>query len=313
MRGKTTLVLGAGASLFMGYPTGAQLRKELISENLISFLSTEKKLASKKIVSEFMSVFKASQMNSIDAFLARRPEYSEIGKLAIAAVILLRERIHAILENDHEDNWYKYFFNRISSESESWDDLSFSKYSIVTFNYDRSFEHFMLTAISNSYGRSIAEAEQKLKEMKIVHVYGTIGAAYPSEAGYFEYESIVDAERIAVAASKLKVIPEGRQDEPTLEIARAELTESERIAFLGFGYDETNLIRLDTKRTCTRQKLTSSGVQIRTIAGTCVGMNAPEQQRACSLIGHREGQIKTINLFDLNCHQFLRETAMLYD
>jgi hypothetical protein len=311
MSQKTTLVLGAGASLSMGYPTGEQLRRELITarpakSRILQAMSS----VSQAEIEEFVRTFRASQMNSIDAFLARRPEFSKVGKLAIAAILLSLENLNTLIDTPHEDNWYRYFFNKISSES--WEDLNLSKYSVITFNYDRSFEQFMLIALCNSYNKSMEEAERKLKEMQIIHVYGSVGAIYPSDQDFYPYGEDVDfKKRVELAAQALKVIPEGRQDEPVLDAARALLKKADSIAFLGFGYDETNLFRLDVINTCTRKVEIAGRTKYRFIAGTCIGMNGAEQNRACKRIGKDIGTIKAINLFDLDCQNFLRQTAVL--
>jgi hypothetical protein len=89
-----TLVLGAGSSTLMGYPTGGELRAEIIG--LIAPEKLELTIAAglKKHGDElygFVDAFARSQMYSIDAFLARRPEYVDIGKRAIATCLLFRE------------------------------------------------------------------------------------------------------------------------------------------------------------------------------------------------------------------------------
>ena len=108
----TTLVLGAGASIAMGYPTGGELRLELLKLTNVDKrqFSIESGLyaAGEEHLQGFIDAFRRSQMYSIDAFLARRPEFTDIGKRAIAAVLLEREAACSLDRWNHEDGWYQY-------------------------------------------------------------------------------------------------------------------------------------------------------------------------------------------------------------
>jgi hypothetical protein len=79
MKYKLALVLGAGSSLSMGYPTGTELRR-LILEELPTELLCESGEYTEYDIGQFVKQFRASQMFSIDAFLARRNDFSDIGK-----------------------------------------------------------------------------------------------------------------------------------------------------------------------------------------------------------------------------------------
>lgn len=308
MSKKITLLLGAGSSLSMGYPVGASLRSEIIQ-----FANNRYKthicdsMADERDLNLFVEQFKLSQMESIDAFLARRPNFSEIGKRAIAAILLDKENERLLHSSDHTDNWYRYFFNKITSDK--WEKLDFSNISIVTFNYDRSLEFYLTNAMKASYGKSFDSCCDKLKELKIIHVYGTLGESHPRNTDYFYYGEKINRRRVDIAASKLKVIPEGRQDDETLNAARKELLSADRIGFLGFGFDSINLQRLDSKVTCSRIVETElNGKKFRTIHGTCVGMTDAEIHKASNMtIGASyEGCF-----YKTGCLQMLRETLLI--
>ncbi|MET0288542.1 MAG: hypothetical protein ABW178_02835 [Pseudoxanthomonas sp.] len=72
------LVLGAGASMNYGYPSGAELRQQILSlePKLAENLEIIARGASQKLKSfiEFQEAFRYSQLFSIDAFLGRRPK-----------------------------------------------------------------------------------------------------------------------------------------------------------------------------------------------------------------------------------------------
>jgi hypothetical protein len=117
----TTLVLGAGASIAMGYPTGGQLRDELLklADSDRQGFSVAAGLfgPSHPSIHEFVDAFRQSQMYSIDAFLARRPAFTEIGKRAIAAVLLRCEQASSLDKWQHDDGWYQYLWMLAPTEN----------------------------------------------------------------------------------------------------------------------------------------------------------------------------------------------------
>lgn len=248
----TTLVLGAGASLAMGYPTGRGLRDALLqitSQDQQEFaIGAGLFNLGPPSIHEFVDAFRQSQMYSIDAFLARRPEFTQVGKQAIAAVLLKCEAASSLDRWNHADGWYQYLWNQFGTCP--WEELDFTPLRIVTFNYDRSLEHYLLQVIQHSYGKPAQAALEKLGVLKIVHVYGVLGGALPGHTNYLKYG--IGHPAAAVAAQSLQVIPEGRDDSATLSLARDHLLWANRIGFLGFGYDQTNMTRLNSETTCRR-------------------------------------------------------------
>jgi hypothetical protein len=308
---KTTLVLGAGASAAFYYPIGSGLRKSLIGLHTrgVSFAAGFKPdLAD---LHEFARTFEGSQMVSIDAFLARRPEFSEVGKRAIAASLLGIED-HALLFNTkHVDNWYQHLFQEIAADR--WGNLDFRNLSIVTFNYDRSLENYLLGALMHSYGKSSDEVVEKLGELRVMHIYGTLGGALPGSPNYIPYGSPVTPENVSIAAAAIKVIPEGRADDDQLRAAQNALYCAEAICFLGFSFDETNLERLNAGQTCPRY-LVDAG-RNRTVVGTCFEMTVEEIRRASYTLNdafvHHSGKSPPEGFYDLTCLPLLRETQIL--
>lgn len=154
---KTVLVLGAGSSLAFGYPTGSDLTEMILS--LRAGRAGVAKQAgldiSNPLFKEFIETFRRSQAYSIDAFLARRPEFSSVGKQAIGAVINMCETFVGLDKSKHEDLWQRYFFNIIAKHG--FDDIDFSRLAVVTFNYDRSLEFYLYNSLKALYG---ADEEQ---------------------------------------------------------------------------------------------------------------------------------------------------------
>ena len=314
MQPSVVLVLGAGASLSMGYPVGSALRTALMPSSMDRYVQAvvdSRNGIHRHDVEAFATTFRDSQMLSIDAFLARRPDMVDIGKRSIAAVLLMQEQAELLHSCNHEDKWYQYFFNHIATED--WASLDFSNFGVITFNYDRSLEHYLVNALSASYNRPRELCEQKLASLKIIHVYGLLGPTSPTEAAYFPYGNSATPENIQIAAERLRVIPEGRDEDETLTAARSLLTSADHLAFLGFGFDETNLRRLKSKETCAEMAVRHDGRRTRRVVATCVDMTVGEVHRA---LRETRGSVPTGNPHDsgfmtYNCLGTLRATQIL--
>ena len=57
----------------------------------------------------------------------------------------------------------------------TFEEFGNNKLSIVTFNYDRSLEHYLLNSLMTLHGKTRDECAQALKKIPIVHVYGQLG------------------------------------------------------------------------------------------------------------------------------------------
>ena len=104
--------------------------------------------------------------------MEHRPEYLDVGKALIAAELIVCERETALFRRDGK-SWYEYLFNELST---NFCDFEKNQLSILTFNYDRSLEHYLLTSLQNSYDKSIEECAEKLSKIPIIHLHGDLGA-----------------------------------------------------------------------------------------------------------------------------------------
>lgn len=183
----TVLVLGAGASCTYGFPLGLQLKaticKILEKHNTV----LRKILISKHIQDRDIGAFRNDLILScdlsIEAFMEQHEEYIELGKYAIAATLLPLER-HLFLfdhwidkwldPNNSERHWYQLLFTKLDA---SQDKFEHNQLRIVTFNYDRSLEHYLYHCIKAKY-RGISEGYAKflLSKIQVIHVYGQLGS-----------------------------------------------------------------------------------------------------------------------------------------
>ncbi len=308
IEGKVVLVLGSGSSHHIGFPLGWELKRDILAmANGQSSLAIGMGLQRHPLFLEFVSAFNKSHLASIDDFLGKNPRYSEIGRMTIAAILMDYEARHlANLRDANQENWYGFLWNQLAA-AHPWDELSFNNLSIITFNYDRTLEAFLLDAIQGSYGKTEKEAAIKMQELTTLHVYGHLGSLIYGDKQFRAYGTGVTPEAVVRVSDWLKVIPETREDAPTFKEAQQLLLEAGSVCFLGFGFDRLNLMRLDARRTC--------GVDGRRTVFSCVGPTieqAVAAQEKCG-IGYRgvQGNGYPRDFIIGDCQKTLAETLIL--
>ncbi len=321
---KTVLVLGAGASVPFGFPTGQGLKDKIC--DLLGLGATHGALTqlgfTSVVINDFRQALIKSPLSSVDAFLEQRGEFECVGKAAIAAALLPCERTIRLFDywiekrkeekgkdsSEKEGNWYDQLFDAISTK---FDELNPEKLSIITFNYDRSLEHYLFTGLRNTYGKTNEECAEKLSVIRIIHVYGSLGSLQwqVPNALSVEYDSRATAEIIKIAMENIKIIPE---DEDVKEIAefkeaRQLLKSAERVYFLGFGYHPMNLKRLDVESLNRNM-----GQDIR---GTSLGLSIGVRQ-AVKGLNYPSGSVRRKifhQLHDCTVWEFFHEHESLKD
>lgn len=237
---RTVLILGAGASSHLGYPIGSDLVSQ-ICERLVSN-QYDNEIADNfddVKIGDFGRRLSLSGCDSIDGFLEYNDDCMEIGCMFIADCL----KQHELAANLHPNNagWYRYLFNVIATKS--LEELTTTPITIVTFNYDRSLEAYMHQCIANRYNINKKRAVDILQGMRIIHLHGILGEYPDIPYNVDTYGSL------ASISSKIRIIHQisDRAEgfcSPAFEAANQALHESEKIIFLGFGFNEDNIRRL---------------------------------------------------------------------
>jgi hypothetical protein len=177
---------------------------------------------------------------SVDAFLEHRPEFEMIGKLAITYTLIEYEDQNCLFNPGIAGkSWYEYLWNKLDSP---FDDFDKNKLSIITFNYDRSLEHYLITVMKNLYGKPEDQCAQKLSTIPIIHVHGKLGNL-PWQGGISRaYKPL--PKRVKEIIDQIIVIPEQKGTSPEFTDAINLLFPAKYVYFLGFGYHSKNLARL---------------------------------------------------------------------
>ncbi|RZL40266.1 MAG: hypothetical protein EOP35_01340 [Rubrivivax sp.] len=212
---------------------------------------------------------------SIDWFLGQQfhdshDVFRELGKLAIAWCIGDGEKCDDV-ERDTDPrprrpqassgqlppHWLKTFWQSLAIRNvEDFQRLlDEERLRVVTFNYERTFEQFLVARLRALHLARTALPEwqgdviKQLTQLDVCHVYGSLGELMRVPFGAVAREicsvglttNTVDLMKQTVG--QLQVIAEQRsaQEDSLFEKARTWVGEADRLVFLGFGFDETNL------------------------------------------------------------------------
>jgi len=320
----TLFILGAGASKPYGFPTGDELRTEIIkgfSADLERLMGSdpvptthhhkERIIESARI---FVDHFKNSPITSIDKYLAFNPNFSRFGKFAIALYIRKKEKQIRLFEDlgdsDPQENWYRLIFNRMTSTLKAPEDFrrfAENKIAFITFNYDRSLEYFLYKWFLHTFWESRDKFRGSLSDyipFPIIHVYGKVGELsweppYDQDSNY--REEPVTFEWVKNLANGIRVIGE-KSAEVIGEQIKALIEAKKRIFFLGFGYAKENLDEIGLPGAIDDKWK---------IFGTGKGMTKKEMGDVKSVLGknYKLGAVleNWVRIEDRNSYDLLRE------
>lgn len=174
---------------------------------------------------------------SIDSLLRDLPdtagnrELVKIGRDAIASIMLLCEH-NARLDGD----WYQWLLEFLLRNGK---DFPAGRLTVITFNYERSLEHYLWLAFMRAFDLSPRDARLMLEKIEFIHVYGDLGpllmdgeAKNPVPFG--------DLGQVFVAGERLKLAGMRAESDIQNKI-RTAVADARRLIFLGFGFWRENL------------------------------------------------------------------------
>jgi hypothetical protein len=247
----TVFVLGAGASIPYDFPSGVELVGKILGPQSDGYVnrfaggSNEVALVIRSRLEQFRDALQRSGQLSVDAFLERRPDWVDFGKELIATVLIPYENEQRLWHN-RGASWYHYVFRAMSAKFE---DFGENKITFITYNYDRSLEHFLLQSIKNTYPVSLSQAEAAFNKIRIIHLHGTLCEYDPFGRGFQygrPYKDALTMETTKEAAKCITIIHEVEdvdKDKAFIEAHEA-LRRARHIGFIGFGFNEANVKRL---------------------------------------------------------------------
>ncbi|POB13623.1 hypothetical protein [Halobacteriovorax sp. DA5] len=275
-----TIIIGAGAGVPFGMPTGAELRDMMLkvkrptaemNSALNSCLNKRRRHYEETHYEEFLEMFKEANTISIDSFLSNQAEYINIiGKVSIANILLSLEkksyentkysycavdRAYNSSTGSHKetkfykDNWIQLLLNFLNPKD--GDEKKFldriSKINFVSFNYDRMLEQSLVEHYYHNYdnvrnGDWQNKYEELQEALSFRYVYGSLGKCIPKNIGNrSKRQNYIFSEQ--VKSMDLVNSAEGI----TLirndheELDYSFINKSKNIFCLGFSFDEDNL------------------------------------------------------------------------
>jgi hypothetical protein len=312
----TLFILGAGASFPYGFPTGKELRRKICKEFSQDYSVLIKHRASPtpdyfdgdeiKIAVNFANIFFKSSTPSIDLFLARNHNFSEIGRKAIALTIWKAENNSIFREDvDQSQDWYSYLYQRMTetlTDPDNYKLIDQNKISFITFNYDRSLEYFLYESIINSF-ISIPRTQPPRGDLfpfSIQHVYGQLAYLPWQGTHYLDYAAKINNLDFINIYNNIKVIYDRTGSD--LTIIKDQISKAKRIFFLGFGFAKENLEALGIPELLTGDQK---------IYGTAFGMTEKEITSVRKTLSQnfktKDPRLNNPIIKDINCYELLRE------
>lgn len=300
----TVLVLGAGASIPYGFPSGRDLVKHICS-TLSSFPTKFSKTLNdcgfeNQALSEFRLELLNSMQPSVDLFLENRPEFYDIGKACIAAALIPFESADKLQRHFQKIEWYEYLFHNINSKKESFHE---NQLVILTYNYDRSLEYFLTLALKHSYGLQYEEAASLLiASVPIIHLYGSLGSLPNFGDKTREYSSKTNPKEIMMCASQIRIVSEIELQPDLIRYITNFLSNSSHICFLGCGYHNVNIELI------FKEFWKDDNFKFKRFYGSCYGLGDGEKAKIKPLL---KANHLDLGDKDTDCLNFLKNSNAL--
>ena len=213
---RTVLILGAGTSFAeCGFPMGHVLAVRV--RNLCRVPQSDANFG--QVLHDCRISFEKAQKfgeliddaggMSIDELLESRSDYLDIGKIAIAYVLMPYEDASNMCKIDTRDkSWYAYLFRQMRAKFE---EIHSNALTIVTFNYDRSLNVFLRRSLLNFYNRTTDDVERVMSSIPIIHVHGQLGSLTQNPYGRYNPQSVLNDHYIKAvirAKNEIKIVHE---------------------------------------------------------------------------------------------------------
>ncbi len=259
---KTVFILGAGAHIPYGFPSGKNLIDDVVSQLIyaqrddtftLNFLpqrgGVNIDVVQQKNINTFIQSLSQAGQASIDSFLnanQHKTGFDILGKVGIAQTLLrVEEKFIVERSNDKDSNndWFEYLFAKMcNGVSKATHFLRDNNVSFISFNYDRLLEHKFFNALKYSFStENDKDALEMVRAIPIHHVYGSLGEYDPNNFGQINYWE--------TAFKSIQTIHEVvAEHSEVVRSAKQELEQADKICLLGFGYHKENIELLDLAR-----------------------------------------------------------------
>jgi hypothetical protein len=329
---KTVFIVGAGASCEVGMPSGWEL-KQLIAEKLLYKFENGQRttqgdgtildmlgLLERDInpyVAAAREISKAMPLAlSIDNYLHTHSEDKHavvVGKAVIAATIMEKEAetklahpSHEILNfSELEESWHTILAQMLFEGVDKTEigDI-FDRVSVVTFNYDRCIEHYMVNAVQRYFKVSREEAEKACRKFEVFHVYGQIGKL-PWQVGPGEkstpFGTLPEPRNLLRISQDIRTFTEGEKDGAGMAEMRSLISSAESVIYLGFSFGLINMDILTVAADGPDKTVLATAYKI-----SDPNLHAIREVVGRSLIG-AQNKITRLDFSDSTCLDFMKK------
>jgi len=278
LRTRTTLIVGAGASAELQFPSNGELLARIIQG--YDFQRTAGETSTRDGQLLLRNIYKLAERagkpveqvaaaaerlrnacrlgRSIDSVLEQYDHDAMVvscGKLAITYFMGQAESRASLrdvprvpgelpLQGKVAEYWIYQLGQLITSGvPRSKIGQTLEQITIINFNYDRSVEHFLPFALVMAYGIDLKEAQAVIAEkLNIIHPHGCIGRLpwQTGEAPQAEW-GVEQPWNIHAIAAQLKSLNERSADRSAVRDVRLAVAGAKRLVFLGFGFQPQNV------------------------------------------------------------------------
>ncbi len=265
MAADLVLILGAGASVPYGFPTGNELKnwicdmwvyrdRATATYDLNVHPSPDRPTriyhALKSInvnpddVANVGKQLSESKLPSIDRLEFHRGEaIAQTARMLISALLLDCESTDALRNPRADGDWFSLLWANLTAGKKRIDDIDLQRLAIFTFNYERSVEQLFLSACIATYGASEDAAAEFVARIRIEHLYG-ITTRLPTmhkQGIDFDCDRSQLHDAIERAQKEIWLIDDARKQQQAAFVElRAAIEGAKLVTFLGYGFDEVN-------------------------------------------------------------------------
>jgi hypothetical protein len=263
-------------------------------------------------------------MRSIDNFVLAHKHDAQIAKcakIAIAYRILQAERECHLgpngidFRNDKEirKSWLHDFLMCLLEgvEQERNLDQIFDNVSVITFNYDRCLEHFLLYRLTQTFPKKGQQyfVDLLTKKFKIRHPYGVVGKLpWQATTGGVDFGADASAHQLVFLAPHIRTYSERIEEEAALREWDEMVSKADRIIFLGFHFHQQNM---DLLKSSGPEREGHIGVYATTVGRSAADLRKIDMQIATML--EKRAGAAAMNIADkLDCKGMFTEYASAF-
>jgi hypothetical protein len=335
-RSKTVFVLGAGASAEVGLPVGAKLLTQIcnlidIRYEIMNRMVKGDHLISKALrfeldkeegVNEYNEHLRAAWQviksadqaisidNIVDGLEDNRVDL--VAKLGIVRAIHLAEESSQYFKHLKQQpfgldltkfngTWYSHLTKLLQENRRKSDlDSVFGNLSFISFNYDRCIEKYLPFSVASYYGVEQTALMEPFSNVPIHRPYGIAGKISRDHAGEAIGFGGGDAKYLVDAAKMIRTFSEGVENPDSLTDMRRDLSEADRIVFLGSAFHRQNLELLRTSvRTDAQVLATASGISDQ-------DLDVVEREIKDIFSGENGATVEKVEFAKMHCNEFFQ-------